>query len=218
MMPEETDQTGRHTLPDRAALEEAAKHCNIDDVIIDKENSTVFLKDPEMSLDLGAIAKGYAVEQSAKYLEEKQVQPMIISAGGDVRSIGKAQEKDRDYWVVGIQNPDQPDDNTSLRAVISIPEGYSVVTSGDYQRYFELDGVRYHHLIDPDTLMPGNKFRSVTVVCSDSALADYLSTVLFLSDYERGKAMAEEFGVDVMWIDPEGKITMTEGFKARLQE
>ena len=92
----------------------------------------------------------------------------------------------------------------------------AIVTSGDYQRYFELDGVRYHHIIDPKTLYPAARFRSVTVVCADSGLADALSTALFVLPLEEGKALAAKAGAEAMWLDTQGNLTQTSGFSQYL--
>lgn len=215
---ENGEADGNYILPKAQDLQEASKHCKIDDIIVDKEKSTVFLKDPEMSLDIGSVAKGFAVEKSAELLEEKGIDSVIISAGGDVRTIGEPKETERNYWLVGIQNPDHPEDQSSLAAVLQIPKGMSVVTSGTYQRYFEKDGVRYHHLIDPKTLQPGNYFSSVSVICKDNALGDFLSTALFLSTKEEGEKIAKEFDVEVFWIGLDGKMSMTEGVKTMIQK
>ena len=130
-------------LPDGEALQEAARHCNIDDVIIDEEASTVYLKDGRMSLDVGAVAKGWATEKVC----QKAPEGLLVSVGGNVRATGP---KPNDIsWVVGIQSP--WGDNSDYIHTLYVNQE-SVVTSGDYQRYYTVDGERYHHLIDPETL------------------------------------------------------------------
>lgn len=197
-------------LPPIEQLSDAAKHTDIDKVIIDEENSTVFLDDPEMTLDVGAIAKGYAVEQIALYLENKGVSGYLLNVGGNVRSIGMAGDK---AWNVGIENPDKEDTGNTYIEYLHLT-GESLVTSGSYQRYYTVDGVDYHHIIDPKTLMPGTKYRSVSVLTTDSGLGDALSTSLFLTDYDSGLQLVESMdNVEAMWVMPDGEQRYSSGFK-----
>lgn len=198
-------------LPPMEQLNRAAKHTDIDKVIIDEKNSTVFLADPEMTLDVGAIAKGYAVEQIAQYLENKGISGYLLNVGGNVRSIGMAGDK---AWNVGVENPDKEDKENAYIEYLHL-SGESLVTSGSYQRYYTVDGVDYHHIIDPETLMPGTKYRSVTVLTKDSGLGDALSTSLFLTDCESGLQLVESTdNVEAMWVMPDGKQYYSSGFKA----
>lgn len=192
-------------LPEPEALRAAAAHCSFDSVQIDEEASTVFITDPAASLDPGAIAKGWAAQRVA----EAAPSGMLISVGGNVCVTGP--KTGNAPWVIGIQNPD----GDSYLHTVSITGG-AVVTSGDYQRTYLVDGKSYHHIIDPDTLMPAPYWRSVTVVCADSALADALSTALFLLPLEEGKALAESCAAQVFWLDPQGNQFMTDGFRALL--
>ena len=190
-------------IPSDQELAEAGKHINIKDVIIDEEKSTVELKDPDMLLDLGAIGKGYATELVARKLEDKGVKHASINAGGNIKTIGIPGDG-RDKWGIGIQNPELG--NAENLEVLFIGET-SVVTSGDYQRYFEKDGIKYHHIIDPETLKPAGDFNSVTIVTKNSGLADYLSTVIFLSSKEEAEEIIKKFDdVKVLWnSEKEGK-------------
>lgn len=202
-------------LPPMEELEEAAKHMNIEDVVIDREQSTVYLKDPEMSLDVGAIAKGYATERVCRQLEADGFTSAMVSVGGNIRAIGTKPEGE--LWVVGIQNPDMDSEEPYLHTV-SI-EDLSLVTSGSYQRYYTVDGVPYHHIIDPDTLMPENEYVSVSILCADSGLADALSTAAFNRSLEDGKAMIERIGgAEALWVFPDGREVMTPGFQALIDE
>ncbi len=198
-------------LPPMNKLQEAAQHCSIDDLVLDVEAGTVFLKDPEMRLDVGAIAKGYAVEAIARYLMDKGVTGYLLNVGGNVRTIGMAGDKP---WNVGIENPDKEDEENPYIEFLHL-EGQSLVTSGSYQRYYEVDGVQYHHIIDPATLMPGTNYRSVSVLTQDSGLGDAFSTALFLMSYEEGAALvAKTEGVEAMWVMPDGEQRYSDGFKA----
>lgn len=188
-------------LPDRETLEEAAQHCSWDTVILDEQAGTVYLSDARQRLDVGAIAKGWSGQRIAAELPEGY----MLNLGGNVCARGS--KPDGAPWVIGIQDPDSAD---YLRTV-AIYNG-SAVTSGDYQRYYTVDGQRYHHIIDPDTLMPSRYFRSVSILHPDSGLSDCLSTALFLMPLEEGRALAQSQGAEAMWIDYDGVITATAGF------
>lgn len=193
-------------LPDQDALEEAARHADWSNVVIDKEAGTVYLADPDMSLDVGAIAKGYAVERVC----ETAPAGMLISVGGNVRATGP--KPDGSPWVVGIENPDGGDFLHTLYV-----EDSSVVTSGDYQRYYLVDGQRYHHIIDPDTLYPATRWRSVSILCADSGIADGLSTALFTLSQEDGQKLLDAFDAEALWMTQDGELLYSPGFQAMVR-
>ncbi|MBQ8202991.1 MAG: FAD:protein FMN transferase [Clostridia bacterium] len=195
------------SLPPMDRLKEAAKHTDINDLIINREKSTVYLKDSKMSLDVGAIAKGYATEQIALYLEQKGISGYLLNVGGNVRCIGK--RADGEEWKVGVENPETQDD---YLAYLKLSDK-SIVTSGNYQRYYTVNGVNYHHIINPETLMPATNFRSVSVICKDSGKADALSTALFNMTYREGSELVENLaGIEAMWVLPDGKQLYSDGF------
>lgn len=196
-------------LPPMEELEKAAKHMDFDDVIIDREASTVYLKDPVMSLDVGAVAKGYATEMVSRKLEEEGLNNALVSVGGNVRAIGT--KDDGSKWKVGIQNPDLDSEAKFLRTVEI--EDLSLVTSGSYQRYYTVDGVQYHHIVNPDTLMPWNEYASVSILCADSGMADALSTAVFNMKQQDGQELIESLsGVEAMWLYPDGTEVYSSGF------
>lgn len=195
-------------LPDEAALLEAEAHTGFHLLEIDEANSTVRLTDPAARLDVGALAKGYAVEQVCLAAPAG----LLVSVGGNVRATGP-RPTDGSDWVVGVQDPDGGEDYLHT---LYLNTG-SVVTSGDYQRYFTVDGVRYHHIIDPATRRPGDKWRAVTVLCEDSGLADGLSTALFLMDREAGTALLERYEAQAMWVTLDGQLLYSDGFQARVR-
>lgn len=197
-------------LPPMEDLSAAAEHCSIDALIIDREAGTVYLEDPDMSLDLGAAAKGYAVERAAELLVSRGVTGgYSINIGGNVRTIGtKSEDSD---WAAGIQNPDTDSEQPYIVRVKL--NGAALVTSGNYQRYYEVDGVRYHHIIDPNTLMPLNYFDSVSILCNDSGMADALSTALYNMPVQDGKKLLSEIGnTEAIWVFSDGSYDCTEGF------
>jgi thiamine biosynthesis lipoprotein len=202
-------------LPPMDLLEEANKHTNLDMLIIDEENSTVLLTDSEMSLDVGAIAKGYATEQVVRAAAEKGYTDFLLSVGGNVRAVG-GKGKDKEPWNVGIQNPDKESEQHSIYTLAL--KDMSLVASGDYERYYTVDGKRYHHIIDPATLMPAEYFTAVSIICEDSGLADALSTAIYNMSYEKGLALIESLdNVEALWIFRDGSRKYSDGFEALLK-
>lgn len=191
-------------LPSQEALEAASQHWDFANVILDEAACTVYLADPQMSLDVGAIAKGWSVEQVAKNAPAG----MLISVGGNVRATGPKDAKGTP-WVVGIQDPKDATKNLHTLYVT----GGSLVTSGDYQRTYAVNGELYHHIIDPATLHPGTYWSSVTILCEDSGLADALSTALFLMDQAQGQKLLDQFGAKALWVDREGNLYYSPGFQ-----
>lgn len=205
------DEPWAAELPPMDKLRVAAEHTDINDLIIDEEAGTVFLADPKMKLDVGAIAKGYAVEMVARGLEEKGVTGYVLNVGGNVRTVGA--RDDGEPWTAGIENPDGSADDPYF-ALISLA-GESLVTSGSYQRYYVVDGVPYHHIIDPETLMPSEGFISVSVLTKSSADGDALSTALFCMSGEDGLALVESLeGVEALWVLSDGTRVESSGFSA----
>ena len=200
-------------LPPMEQLQDANKHTDIDKVIVDTKNSTVYLADKNMNLDVGAIAKGYATELVANEIMAEGLTSGIINAGGNVRVLGKPVDGLRERWGIGIQNPSKAivsDDDTNLDTVFV--NNSSVVSSGDYERYYTVNGKKYHHLIDPNTLMPATYYHAITIITKDSGIADYLSTAAFLMPYEESRKLIDSIkGIDAIWIMPDGKVEATEG-------
>jgi thiamine biosynthesis lipoprotein len=191
-------------VPTAEELKSAAMHIDISKLIIDKENETVELCDSEMSLDVGAIAKGYAVEMVARLIEEEYGDGFVLDVGGNLRVIGT--KPDGSGWLAGIRNPD----NTSLETIVYKTEikNASLVTSGDYERFYTVDGVRYHHIINSESLRPASYYASVSVMTESSALSDALSTALFNMEYEELRSFVEGHdGIFVIIVDREGEVS-----------
>ena len=204
----------RATLPTEAELRAASLHTDISQMVIDDKAGTVFLKDPEMSLDVGGIAKGYATEQVSKYAEKNGVTSMLLSVGGNVRSIGK--RGDGTEWKVGVQNPYEKDGKNLSQVGLT---DRSLVTSGIYERYYIVNGKNYHHIIDPATLFPANYFVSVTVLCQDSGYADALTKAIFNVPFEEGKALIESLPeTEALWAFPDGTIQYSSHFTDYISE
>jgi thiamine biosynthesis lipoprotein len=195
-------------------LEAAAKHTDIGALVIDKEQGTVQITDPEMTLDVGAIAKGYAVEMAAQMLEARGITGYVINVGGNIRTVGT--KGDGSKWLAGIENPDASSDEPYI-AYVEL-SGESIVTSGSYQRYYLVNGQRYHHIIDRETLMPATGFLSVSVICKSSAQADALSTALFCMSPDEGLALVESLpDVEALWVSTDGTQRTSSGFSAYLR-
>lgn len=187
-------------LPDADELKSRSAHCDIDGITVDGRN--IRLSDSMMSIDLGAVAKGYAAQKTAELLESLGAENFALSVGGNVVTRGK---KPSGNWEIGIQSPDG-----GILMTLSV-SGESIVTSGDYQRFYEVDGVIYHHIIDPKNLWPASLWRSVTVIFEDSSTADALSTALFCLPYEDGAKLLEKYGAEAVWVSKDGEITCSEG-------
>lgn len=210
-------------VPPMELLKEADAHTDLKDLRIDSEASAVFLADPQMSLDAGAVAKGYAVEMVCRKLQADGLSCFMLNVGGNVRTVGRKPSDaagglfcigGADFgepWSVGVQNPDTDGEEAYLLTV-EISD-CSLVTSGTYQRYYEAGGVRYHHIIHPDLLMPWNRYASVTILCEDSGLADGLSTAVFNMEIDDGMELIESMdGVEALWIYPDGTEERSSGF------
>ena len=214
---EAADTEADNRLPSRQELEAAAQHCSISDLVIDEAAGTVYLADPEMSLDVGSVGKGYAVEMAARAAQARGLTSALISVGGNLRAIGT--KPDGSQWSGGVEDP------WNSSAVYTAGSSYvsgvnmsdmALVTSGNYQRFYVVEGQRYHHLIDPDTLWPARYFDSVSVLSPDSGIADCLSTGLFCMPLEQGKALVESLeGVEALWCTPEGQVIRSSGWAGR---
>ena len=204
-----------NTLPSQEELDAAAQHCDIRALVIDEDAKTVCLTDPEMSLDVGSVGKGYAVEMVAQAAEARGLTSALISVGGNLRAIGT--KPDGSQWSGGIENPWNASEvytaSSSYVGAVNMSD-LALVTSGDYQRYFVVNGVRYHHLIDPATLWPASYFNSVSVLTPDSGVADCLTTGLFCMPLEEGQALVESLdNVEAMWCTTDGQILTSSGWE-----
>lgn len=178
---------------------------NINDIVLEGNK---FLKKSDVKLDLGSITKGYVTEEVGNYLESKKIDKYLINAGGNVK-VGKSY-KDGKY-VIGIENPN---DTNKMYKKINV-ENKSVVTSGDYQRYYEVNGIRYNHIINPKTRFPANNVKSVTVICDNSKDADMYSTYLFLLPLEEAlNYVNNKDNLEAVFYVNEDKIITSKGFSS----
>lgn len=195
--------SGNYRLPDDGEIKKSIKL--VDYKSINIFDSKIELRRKGMAIDLGAIAKGYAVDKVYDFLKSKGVREAIIDAGGEIRTIG-----DRKKWRIGIKDP------TNRREVIGILEldsGLAVATSGDYERYFIRNGKRYHHILDPHTGYPASYCRSVTVVSDSATKSDALSTAIFVLGAKKGLELAERLKIGVVIIDSDNNIFVSDNLK-----
>lgn len=192
-------------LPDPAVIRRALPKIDSRKLILDHQRGTAFLAEEGMRIGLGGIAKGYAVERAAEIIRRHGFEDFAIRAGGDMRVVGRWKGKP---WKVGIRDPR---DREGLVAVVPV-SNVAVSTSGDYERYFELDGKRYAHIIDPRTGYPVSRTQSVTVIAHDCTLSDGLSKSVFVLGAEKGLALIESLpGVQAVVIDESGQLHLTQG-------
>lgn len=194
--------------PDEAQLEEAVEAIDYQSITLDADACAVGFTKPGMRIDLGGIAKGYAVERGATILAEHGIEHGLVSAGGDTRLLG---DRKNVPWIVGIRNP-RGDDSSAVVARLPLADE-AISTSGDYERYFEEDGVRYHHIISPTTGQSASEVRSVTIIGPDATMTDGLSTSVFVMGIEAGLALINTMpAYESVIVDNDGMLHPSDGF------
>ena len=195
--------------PSAEEVKEKLGLVNFKNIEMDREGK-VFLKKKGMAVDLGGIAKGYAVDRAFELLKSLGYKDLIVNAGGDLRVGGL---KNNQPWSIGIQHPRE---SQNFLARISISD-MAVATSGDYERFFIYEGRRYHHIFNPKDGFPTDDCQSVTVLCKEGMMADALATAVFVLGPEKGYALCQKLeGVDCLIMDKEGKIIFSPGLKGRI--
>ena len=197
-------------IPQQHEIDAAMQNIDYKEIVLDKENSTVLLSKSGLLIDTGAIAKGYITDRLVMYLNEKKVASAILNLGGNLYLYGS--KKDGSAWNIGIRNPfGYQGDYIGTVSVTNL----SVVTSGIYERYFELDGLRYHHILNPLSGYPeNNNLASVSIITKSSALADGLSTTTFLLGLKEGMALIEKLDdVEASMVTRDKKIYLSSGIK-----
>ncbi len=194
--------------PSQEELDALLPLIGYDRVVLDPKELTVFLKDPGMVLDLGGIAKGYAADEVVKVLASHNVQSAIVNLGGNVLTMGR--KADGSAWRIGIQNPSVERGGHFM--ILQLTD-LSLVTSGPYERFLELDGVIYHHILDTTNGYPVvSDFTSVSIITSNSTVADALSTAVYSLGFEKGMALVESLlGVEAVFVTQDNKIFVSSG-------
>lgn len=169
------------------------------DIVLNENDQTVFLSKEGMSLDLGGIGKGFIADKIADYFREVEVKSAVINLGGNIYCIG--QRPDGSDWNVGLQNPNLEAPDGAYYTVVTASGNKSIVTSGAYERFFEKDGEKYHHIFDPFTGYPSNSgLSSVSIIDESSTLSDALATAVFILGADKGEALIREFGVSAVML------------------
>lgn len=200
-------------IPDKESIKEKLKLVGYKNIVIDKTASTVFIKQKGAQIDLGGIIKGYAVDKVVAVLHKNGITSGVVAVGGEIRLLGM--KPDGTSWEVGVQNPRPKDSDDQVFATLQL-SNKALSTSGDYIRYFEKNGVRYHHLLDPKTGYPSPQCGSATIIADDNTTTDGFSK-LFILGPEKGLAVAKKLGFDVLFIDCKGKVVMSDGLKDKIR-
>ena len=200
-------------VPSQRELEAIRSLLDLSDMKLDHDANSVSLKRVGMRIDVGGIGKGYAADRAAVVMEASGATAGVVAISGDIETFGRMPDGQR--FVFGIQHPRK--EQGELLGRIEL-ENEAVSTAGDYQRFIEVDGVRYHHILDPDTLQPARLSQSVTVIAKEGVVADGLDTGIFVMGPIRGMKLIERLmGVEGVIVDSKGKVLVSSGLKNRLQ-
>jgi thiamine biosynthesis lipoprotein len=199
-------------LPDDEAINAARSLVGWQRLVLDRERSTAFLPQRGMRIDLGGIGKGHGVDRASAVLVEHGAENFIVGGGGDLQVRGR---KRSGPWLLGIQHPRL---RGQLMGDLDPPEGGALVTSGDYERFVEVGGVRYHHIIDPRTGRPVRGTSAVTLLAPNATLADGLSTAVFVMGPEAGMALVERTaGVEAIIVSESLEVAISSGLRGRVR-
>ena len=204
---------GEGVIPHRADLEALRPQIELSQIQLNDKKRTVWLQRPGMQIDVGGIGKGYAADLAARVMQTSGATAGVVALSGDIKTFGRMPDEQR--FVFGIQHPRQEQGEILGRIAL---ENEAVSTAGDYQRYFMKDGIRYHHILDPATLLPARGCQSVTVIAKDGVMADGLDTGIFVMGPDKGMALIESLpDVEGIIVDQNGKIFVSTGLKDRLR-
>jgi thiamine biosynthesis lipoprotein len=179
-------------------------------VALDSCAHTIRYARPGMCINLGGIAKGYAVERGAAILRQLGVRHAMLNAGGDSRALG---DRRGQPWIIGVRDPRAPRDSRDVIARLPLVDE-AISTAGDYERCFDRDGVRYHHILDPATGHPSSGIRSVTVVGPDGTMTDGLDTAIFVMGLEKGMQLIASLpGYEAIMVDAQGRLYYSDGLR-----
>jgi thiamine biosynthesis lipoprotein len=193
--------------PTQDSIDNTIAAINYRAVILDKGKSTVRFSQPNIKIDLGGIAKGYAVKQCLELLKKSGVEHALVSAGGDTGLLGDRRGRP---WYVGIKHP-RAEDKTAVQLPLS---NEAISTSGDYERYFIENGIRYHHIVNPKTGDSARKVVSVSIIGKDATFVDALSTTVFVKGLQEGMAFIEQLpGYEAIIIDNQQTLHVSEGLQ-----
>ena len=201
-------------VPTDEELAQATALMGLEDLVLDEEACTAYLTRPGMAIDLGGIAKGWTADQLREYARELGAERGYVSLGGNLMIIGE--RPDGDPFKFGLRDP-QGDASTYL-GTVTLEDGCTMATTGGYERYFEEDGIRYHHVLDPRTGYPADSdLLSVAVISKDGTLADYLSTTLFVQGLEAAKAAAGSEDYALVMVDQENNVWISGSLRGNFE-
>ncbi len=203
--------TDRQRIPDDEELQRLKPLIDWTSIQLNIEARTIYLPREGMRIDVGGVGKGYAADRAVEVMRRAGAKGGVVALSGDIKTFGIL--ADRNGFPVGIRHPRE---EGALIAMIDLNDE-AISTAGDYERFFERDGVRYHHILDPQTLQPARACQSVTVIAKEGTMADGLDTGIFVLGPEQGMALVERLpNVEAIIIDQEGKITVSSGLRGRL--
>jgi thiamine biosynthesis lipoprotein len=204
--------TDLQRIPSHAKLQSLKPLVDWTTIQIDRQARTIFLPKPGMRIDVGGIGKGYAADRAVDVMKRTGARGGVVALSGDIKTFGDL--PGMKGFPVGIRHPRQEDANV---ATIDL-KNEAISTAGDYERYFEQEGVRYHHILDPRSLEPARKCQSVTVIATEGTVADGLDTGIFVLGPEKGMALVEQLpDVEAVIIDDQGRMTVSSGLRSRLR-
>ena len=200
--------TKEESIPEKSQIEETLKLVNYKDVILDENDHSIMLKHKKQALDVGGIAKGFAADEVRDIFYKHKIKSALIDLGGNIFALGN--KDDGTPWKVGIQNPFKP--RGEYIGILSV-KNKSVVTSGNYEKYFIKDGERFHHIIDPKTGYPSqSKIISATIISDNSIDGDGLSTGVYILGIDKALKIIEAIeGIDAIFITEDKKVYKTSG-------
>ncbi|RBP46719.1 FAD:protein FMN transferase [Garciella nitratireducens] len=203
-------------IPNDKELKKACSLVNYKNIKLDEKKRMVFLEKEGMKIDLGGMAKGYAADKILKTFREMGIENALVSVGGNIKVIGKNPQENRP-WKVGLRHPRKA--RGSYFATLDLKDGQTVVSSGDYERYFIKNKIRYHHIFDAKTGKPSRSgIIGVSIICDNSMDADALSTSVFLLGNKEGKGLIDKIeGVEAVIITDDLEVQMTQGAKSKVK-
>ncbi len=200
--------------PEKDDIKKRLKLVSYKNIVINENNGTVFLKKEGMMIDLGGIAKGYAADIAVDILISSGIEAALVSVAGDIRAYGL--KPDGAPWMIGIRDPRPRSSTENILAALPVKD-MAISTSGDYQRFFEMEGMRYHHILAPWNGMPARECQSVSVISDSSLISDSLSTAVFILGAEKGMKLLDDLGYNGVIVDSRGKLHISEGLKDEIE-
>ena len=204
--------TERQHIPSREELDQIRPLIDLSQVHLNKESGTVYLAREGMRIDVGGIGKGYAADRAVEAMRKAGATAGVVALSGDMKTFGRLPSGDQ--FPFAIRHPRKPE---AILAFIDLQDE-AISTAGDYERFFERDGIRYHHILDPFTLKPAGECQSVTVVAREGVVADGLDTGIFVLGPQRGMQLVEELdGVEAVIVDREGRMMVSSGLRNQVR-